>query len=1159
MKKNLFTLLLCAGAFTMSAQYTSNSPHSIVAKSQFDKVALSWSAPTDAIELKWHDGEDYNGDDGKKKPDGSMQVTTAAKFSADDIKQYAGSTVQEINYFEYRNVFEAYIRIYEDGKLAYEQKADLSNYKKNSWRKTTLQKPYTIPAGKEIMFAIKYVYGYNQELTAICDRSATVGKGNMISYDDGKTWKSTGSGDYLITAVVSNPSTGQPDGYNVYRDGAKVNTEAITNNSYTVSDNTDGSHSFVVSAIYGADEVKSYSVNATTTQISNMTAAVSSITATVEDGINGTISWTAPLSRSNEITWSNKQASASIGGTSATAPKVWIKQEFDANDLVAYPNHQITAINAYITEKAINSVTVFVIKNGVIDYSQPIADVSGITANAWAKFTLTTPYKFEAGNTYAFGCYYTHTAKAHPVGVDNSSAVENKGNSFSVSSPSSSDFNKTKPSWKTLTSGKIAGNFMLTADIEAVGEVSPAEATAAYDVYRNGELVAENTTANSFSDVVTDLGISQYSVVAKTASGKVSNPKNIFVVYSNPASIIPPQITASNFDADTKKVSLAWSNDVIDLKRYNKPTYIIGFNEDMPLLYGTKFTKEEMKPYVGYKFSKITFGIGDEIGEFKVEIYADKQAIFSYTIPQGGVTPMNLYTLSLDEDITIPADKDIYIVYNATLPSGKSPIILDGGPAVANGAMISYNNGFTWLKLGTISQDYNDYNIVIGATIIPNNAKAPRATATATKSVKLNSNGEITPLQPLGIESDIREMAPATAEPDTKPTVVGQRIYRNSELIEESTTGTFTETLADYGTYTYAVSNVYSNGWESDTTDPFSVNYGAPQVPEAPYALTGTASGNDLVLTWEDTQAEASLLKKHNGTVSITIGMTSTNPVGYHAAKFTAKELKDANKVGENITYVRFHLSSTDIKTSSVFVMHNGSIIYEQPVAVTSLNLGWNNIRLDQPVAIPEGTDVAFGYHITYDKGIKPCTLDSGPAISGYGDLISASASDGYWYSLLKKYKFNNNFMVEAICQKESVSVTPTESANLDLASESYYNVYCNGALKQSNIAEKTYTVKDAETGSYTVTYVDKGVESSESNSVLYQSSGLNDVNVDNAILYDAASQTVTLNKATDVTVYSAAGIAMITTTEATSVSLKSLDAGVYIVKAGNKALKVIK
>ena len=66
-------------------------------------------------------------------------------------------------------------------------------------------------------------------------------------------------------------------------------------------------------------------------------------------------------------------------------------------------------------------------------------------------------------------------------------------------------------------------------------------------------------------------------------------------------------------------------------------------------------------------------------------------------------------------------------------------------------------------------------------------------------------------------------------------------------------------------------------------------------------------------------------------------------------------------------------------------------------------------------------------------------------------------------------------------------------------------------------------------------------------------------MNADNAILYDAASQTVTLNKATDVTVYSAAGIAMITAKEATSVSLKSLDAGVYIVKAGNMTLKVIK
>ena len=56
-----------------------------------------------------------------------------------------------------------------------------------------------------------------------------------------------------------------------------------------------------------------------------------------------------------------------------------------------------------------------------------------------------------------------------------------------------------------------------------------------------------------------------------------------------------------------------------------------------------------------------------------------------------------------------------------------------------------------------------------------------------------------------------------------------------------------------------------------------------------------------------------------------------------------------------------------------------------------------------------------MGYHLTYKKGVTPMAGDAGPAVAGYGDLISSSGSNGYWYSLADKYGQDYNWLIEAV------------------------------------------------------------------------------------------------------------------------------------------------
>ena len=216
---------------------------------------------------------------------------------------------------------------------------------------------------------------------------------------------------------LKNNATADPTGYNVYRNHARVNSEPLAADatSYVISGEPDGTYAYKVAAVYADGEKTSYAVNASTKSVYNQVPPVSSVK-TSSDGLTNTLTWTAPLARSSEMTWSNKQYGLSIGGTAAKNTKVWIMQIFDAADMAAFPNHQIKAINAYVgPEGGITGVTAWVMKDGVIVYSEEVSSdaVAAIKANDWNKFTLTTPYKMELGSVYAFGLYYTlSTARA---------------------------------------------------------------------------------------------------------------------------------------------------------------------------------------------------------------------------------------------------------------------------------------------------------------------------------------------------------------------------------------------------------------------------------------------------------------------------------------------------------------------------------------------------------------------------------------------------------------------------------------------------------------------------------------------------------------------------------------------------------------------------
>lgn len=1137
----------CAAGLSSWAQ--TGQPHSLSASVNFSTVDLQWQAPASTVSLKWHDGKDYNGMDGQQKsPGGPVVLYAGSKFTAADLKAYAGETVDSIYYFQYRNVSAVRVQIYENSKLVRDQSVDLAGWAKNTWKHVALDRGYKIPAGAEVMFAVRFEYGANQNFVGITDRSPLNGKGNIYSYD-GKNWQTGAPGDFLITAVLHNAATATPDGYNVYRDGGKVNQSLVTATGYQLTGEADGQHTYSVGAVYGSDEKLSAAVTATTVAASHMLAPASTFSGTASE-LSGKLSWQAPLALTadHKLTWCNQTPGISIGGTSTSAPKVWVKQEFSASDMLACQGGSITAVNSYLAE-AVKSATVFVMKNGAIDYYEVIPDsvVAALQAKQWAKFALAKPYALESGSTYAFGVYYTHASGAHPIGVDSGTAIDVKGNSFSTSSPSST-FKNSKPSWKALSAGNIAGNFMLTADISGV-TAAPVAPTG-YDVYRDGSLLASGIKATEYADEATEPGTHAYTLVTNY-DGKQAPVLSTSLTYTMPAAYAAPTIISSNFNDSTKQFDLTWSASAAELKHYGKAAYLVGFDEDIKMLYGTKFQASELAPYAGYELKSVKFGVGEAIDSLRLEVLDSKgNRLASEKVLGSDIEAGYLYSMPFTTPVKIPAGEDLYLVYNATLPAGKHVMILDGGPLVDGGAMVSLTDGANWFKLGTVASDYGKYNIVIAATamaaagesapaVLLENGRCIDASGAARLSIGAAELRQAA-VEGLGVDAPQGAVkAPARKASSATPKAKSYNVYRNGDVVEQTEATDYHATVSGYGQFDYYVTTVYTNGWESPASKVVTVNNTIAQRPQAPCALTGSYTSGTLKLSWSD-PANSQVLTYQRGSKDMALGMTGSGErTSYCAVRFTADSV--ATFAGKKITHITFKLADVALNSASVIVMNGNDILYEQPVAVSDLKVGLNEVRLNVPYEIPAGRELSFGYHITYQNGQKPLVMDDGPStLPGYSDLLSATASDGYWYSLKTKFKQDYNWRISAILADADQTVTAPSRARSKAAAAKTYNVYRDGVAIATAIEGTAYDVASASNGSYTVTAVTDGIESAESNAVVLSgATGITTV--------DAAQAQV-------VAIYSLNGIVV------AADSLDALPSGMYLVKtADGKVKKVVK
>lgn len=170
---------------------------------------------------------------------------------------------------------------------------------------------------------------------------------------------------------------------------------------------------------------------------------------------------------------------------------------------------------------------------------------------------------------------------------------------------------------------------------------------------------------------------------------------------------------------------------------------------------------------------------------------------------------------------------------------------------------------------------------------------------------------------------------------------------------------------------------------------------------------------NSVQLAWEAPNVQSQEILYHNGYSGAGIG-TNTPVEAEFAIRLTSEELDDY--VGWELGKVSFMLHTMEFNSALVHIYEGGSngqpgtLVYEEDVTNKALSQIWIDEILEDPITILPDTEYWIGYYLDATGGY-PAACDSGPAVSGKGDLIY---TDGSWISISDALGLDVNWIINA-------------------------------------------------------------------------------------------------------------------------------------------------
>lgn len=329
-----------------------------------------------------------------------------------------------------------------------------------------------------------------------------------------------------------------------------------------------------------------------------------------------------------------------------------------------------------------------------------------------------------------------------------------------------------------------------------------------YDIYRDGTKLNDTPVAGPcYTDHNLLPGTYRYQVVAyynSSAISPMSKAATVNVSYTNgyqqPGTLSVEQTTEGN--------QLTWSvpalGEATELRWHNGVCYdAAGLPKGGQYYAGVEWTPDDLKPYDALSVSEVKFYINQVPDVLYVQLYEDKDLVF-----EKYATNLRQYrfnTVRLDKPFKVDASKKLRAVIYVEHNSITVPIGYDEGPAQGGKGNLYSTDGITWTTLSDNDIEGN-WNISVMLQPYADNTKAAptqHLNASAERYVAANKAQTNNTLQGVALDA-----------PQSASFFSGYNIYCNGERINESPLSTDATTYLDAAKhpgryYEYQVKAIY--------------------------------------------------------------------------------------------------------------------------------------------------------------------------------------------------------------------------------------------------------------------------------------------------------------------------------------------------------------
>lgn len=1173
-------------------------------------VSLTWESPLFGADqpatMTWANGKHA---DDIGMTDGGI-FYAGVKWDAYDIAAYRGKrissvSVQLVNPVQYIALF-----IQKDGEQIYKKQYKGDFKFDGTLTAIPVDEDIRILPGHEYMFGFEIKSDAGVQPLGIDDSKAVLDKGDLLSID-GEKWFSAaisgieGNFNINVDLTPTEVTEEKPMGYNVYRNGVKVNSSLITSQSYDDVLSSTGTFAYTVTSVYknNGESAESKPVNVEAYEIKDKTAP-HDVYADVERNRTISLRWDNPTKDPQVI----KADITKRPVTTEEGCPEYVRSFFGPKSGMA-----VVTDGTYVYTSVYN-------EDGRIEKYDFDGNKLGTYKVDGLKGIRNMAYDGEwlyvADNT-------TNIHRIDPATMENMEDIAISEYSRHMAYIPSLDDGKggfEVGDWQT--------SIYVTKNGSKIG-TGPILKGASGTAYYNGKLYAfeQGNDANKYTVGIYD--------EENNRVGSIDLDK--YVEIDNIASV-----SAGGMSSFTGKDGITYM--LLSLQRQGEPvqfvildlgglTTVAGYNvyrngekRNAELLTRRYFEETETKEGE-YSYAVQTVYINGETSDMSAVSTVDiistgtaktpvntnaKQSSYGYNVLLTFADPdmyQNAASKKNFEDSNI--GEEVYGVNGESYQSGwtvNNDEAFDGSNSITVDAQNSAfgvipAEGMRYLRLAARNADDHDGEGTI--SVYYSTGGTHRANFIFLQSCKTSESWQdILCELPEGTEyvalakdasqpkQYVDGVALYTAKP--KSTLYGFNIYRNGEKINANPVNdiSYVDRNLLSGKYSYEFELVTKTSAVSEKSAPVSIDLYYDNGSLAPTNLRVSQEAEGNRLSWQfPALGEPIYLRWHDGYNYKAGGLTNGGAF-FAGACWFASDLKGYG----NLALSDVEVYINQIPEALFLLVYENNTLVRQQFVPNLKQYSFNTIHLEEPLKIDEGKNLRVAVYIEQNEITVPLGYDRGPARSGRGDLYSSdgitwqtmedsgSEVDANWNISIGLSPYSNVLPgTEKKAAKKLPAFQPKRMANADMTFKAVdtkgeassdknvfegYNVYRNGECLNNELTTDTvFTDTKAYSDKY-LTYQVSAVYSVAgekfSDKVTIIATGIDGVNGQNGVtlkVEDGQLIVLGAHNGDRITVASADGkliaSAIATDDYRQTVSLAAATTGTYIVKVGNATFKL--